>query len=170
MKRTEKKENPPQFALATEIDRAIDLSCRACDACGAGAGCWAWIPGGGLHYAPFSTPNLQLNFPSDPPIPINKPDRSGLFIGETIRETKTRVCSLERRPPRASGARGGLPALGGRLPPPEPPDYFFDVLLCLDHKSLSSGPEEVFLGPFVRGQAYLSEHAVETKLIYRSGA
>ena len=26
---------PPTFALATEIDRAIDLSCRACDACGA---------------------------------------------------------------------------------------------------------------------------------------
>ena len=26
---------PPIFALATEIDRAIDLSCRACDACGA---------------------------------------------------------------------------------------------------------------------------------------
>ena len=44
-------ENRPQIALATKRFRAIDLSCRACDACGAGAGCWAWIPGGGsaLH-------------------------------------------------------------------------------------------------------------------------
>ena len=31
----ESEENPPTFALATEIDHAIDLSCRACDACGA---------------------------------------------------------------------------------------------------------------------------------------
>ena len=31
-------ENGPQIALATERFRAIDLSCRACDACG--AGCW----------------------------------------------------------------------------------------------------------------------------------
>ena len=52
-------ENWPQIALATEPFRAIDLSCRACDACGAGAGCWAWIPGGGLRSAPFSTPNLR---------------------------------------------------------------------------------------------------------------
>ena len=43
------EENPPKFALATECHCAIDLSCRACDACGAGAGCWAWIFGGGLH-------------------------------------------------------------------------------------------------------------------------
>ena len=32
------QENPPQFALATEIDRAIDLSCRACGAMAIGAG------------------------------------------------------------------------------------------------------------------------------------
>ena len=32
------KENWPQIALATERFRAIDLSCRAVDACG--AGCW----------------------------------------------------------------------------------------------------------------------------------
>ena len=38
---------PPSFGLATKRFRAIDLSCRACDACGAGAGCWAWIPGRG---------------------------------------------------------------------------------------------------------------------------
>ena len=38
------------------ISRAIDLSCRAC---GAGAGCWAWIPGGGLRSAPVLTPNLR---------------------------------------------------------------------------------------------------------------
>ena len=37
------------------ISRAIDLSCRAC---GAGAGCWAWIPGrGNLR---FYTPNLRF--------------------------------------------------------------------------------------------------------------
>ena len=29
---------PPQFALATKIDRAIDLSCRACGAMAMGAG------------------------------------------------------------------------------------------------------------------------------------
>ena len=34
----------PQNGLATKRSRAIDLSCRAC---GAGAGCWAWIPGRG---------------------------------------------------------------------------------------------------------------------------
>ena len=50
---------PPKFALATECHRAIDLSCRACDACGAGAGHWAWIPGGGVRSAPVFTPNLQ---------------------------------------------------------------------------------------------------------------
>ena len=49
----------PSFALATKRFRAIDLSCRACDACGAGAGCWAWIPGGGLRFAPVFTPNLR---------------------------------------------------------------------------------------------------------------
>ena len=37
----------PRFRLAAKRLRAIDLSCRACDACGAGAGCWAWIPGRG---------------------------------------------------------------------------------------------------------------------------
>ena len=52
------KPKPPTFALATKRFRAIDLSCRACDACGAGAGCWAWIPGGGPHASVF-TPNLR---------------------------------------------------------------------------------------------------------------
>ena len=46
-----------EFGLAAKNIRAIDLSCRAC---GAGAGCWAWIPGRGtfgvepeppIHYA-----------------------------------------------------------------------------------------------------------------------
>ena len=32
------KPKPPTFALATEIDRAIDLSCRACGAMAMGAG------------------------------------------------------------------------------------------------------------------------------------
>ena len=32
------------FRLSHQKFRAIDLSCRAC---GAGAGCWAWIPGRG---------------------------------------------------------------------------------------------------------------------------
>ena len=41
------EENRPKFALATKCHRAIDLSCRVCGACGAGAGCWAWIPGRG---------------------------------------------------------------------------------------------------------------------------
>ena len=54
------KENPPKFALATECHRAIDLSCRACDACGAEAGCWAWIPGGGFRSAPFSPPQPPI--------------------------------------------------------------------------------------------------------------
>ena len=34
----------PYFRLSHQKIRAIDLSCRAC---GAGAGCWAWIPGWG---------------------------------------------------------------------------------------------------------------------------
>ena len=34
----EEKENPPTFALATEIDRAIDLSRRACGAVAMNAG------------------------------------------------------------------------------------------------------------------------------------
>ena len=34
----ESGENPPTFALATEIDRAIDLSCRACGAMAMGTG------------------------------------------------------------------------------------------------------------------------------------
>ena len=38
----EEKELPPTFALAAKRVRAFDLSCRACGACGAGAGCWAW--------------------------------------------------------------------------------------------------------------------------------
>ena len=51
------KENRPKFALATEIDRAIDLSCRAC-----GAGAWAlgldsrW----GSPLRSVFTPNLRL--------------------------------------------------------------------------------------------------------------
>ena len=52
----EQQELRPRFGLAAKKLRAIDLSCRACDACGAGAGCWAWIPGGGLRSAPFSPP------------------------------------------------------------------------------------------------------------------
>ena len=49
------QENMPQIALASDDDRAIDLSCVRC----AGAGRWAWIPGGGLRSAPFCTPNLR---------------------------------------------------------------------------------------------------------------
>ena len=50
------EEHWPQIALATKRFRAIDLSCRACEACG--AGCWVlgldsrW----GLRSAPFSPP------------------------------------------------------------------------------------------------------------------
>ena len=54
------QESRPKFALATKCHRAIDLSCRACDACGAGAGCWAWIPGGGLRSAPFPPPTSDF--------------------------------------------------------------------------------------------------------------
>ena len=57
----EEKENWPQIALATERFRAIDLSCRACDACG--AGCWVlgldsrW----GSPLRSVFTPNLRLH-------------------------------------------------------------------------------------------------------------
>ena len=44
------KPKPPKFTPATKRHRAIDLSCVRCD----GDGRWAWIPGGGLHPAPFS--------------------------------------------------------------------------------------------------------------------
>ena len=40
------------------ISRAIDLSCRAC---GAGAGCWAWIPGRGTFG--FSPPTSDKRAP-----------------------------------------------------------------------------------------------------------
>ena len=46
----------PKIGLATNEDRAIDLSCRAC---GVGAGRWAWIPSWRLRYAPVFTPNLR---------------------------------------------------------------------------------------------------------------
>ena len=36
--RVGEESKPPSFALATEIDRAIDLSCRACSAMAMGAG------------------------------------------------------------------------------------------------------------------------------------
>ena len=52
---------PPTFALATEIDRAIDLSCRACDACGAMAmGAGLGFPVGDSRFAPVFTPNLRF--------------------------------------------------------------------------------------------------------------
>ena len=57
----EEKELPPTFALAAKRVRAFDLSCRACGACGAGAGCWAWIPG-------WET----LGFHPQPPIRFSK--------------------------------------------------------------------------------------------------
>ena len=47
-----------KIGLATQTDRAIDLSCRAC---GAGAGSWAWIPGWRPHASVF-TPNLRKSF------------------------------------------------------------------------------------------------------------
>ena len=50
---------PTTFALAAKRFRAIDLSCRACDACGAGAGCWAWIPvRGAFGFAPPNSDHL----------------------------------------------------------------------------------------------------------------
>jgi len=49
---------PPTFALDTKRFRAIDLSCHARDACGAGAGCWAWIPGWGATQS--YNPNFRL--------------------------------------------------------------------------------------------------------------
>ena len=52
---------PPKFALATEIDRAIDLSCRACDACGAMA------MGAGLGFPVGDS--APLRFHPQPPIP-----------------------------------------------------------------------------------------------------
>ena len=51
------EENPHQFALATEIDRAIDLSCHACGAMAMGAG--LGFPVGG---------SAALRFHPQPPI------------------------------------------------------------------------------------------------------
>ena len=48
----------PYFRLSHQNFRAIDLSCRAC---GAGAGCWAWIPG--WEPAVF-TPNIRSMYVS----------------------------------------------------------------------------------------------------------
>ena len=52
------KEKPPTFSLAAKRFRAFDLSCRACGACGAGAGSWAWIPGRGTFG--FSPPTSDF--------------------------------------------------------------------------------------------------------------
>ena len=52
-------ENRPQIALASDEDRAIDLSCRACGACGALAlGAGLGFPLGTPLRSVF-TPNLQ---------------------------------------------------------------------------------------------------------------
>ena len=50
-----------EFGLAAKRFRAIDLSCRACGACGAGAGCWAWIPGRGTFGFHPQPPILYLH-------------------------------------------------------------------------------------------------------------
>ena len=55
----EEEEFRPRFGLAARQSRAIDLSCRACDARGAGAGCWAWIPVRGAFG--FAPPNSDQN-------------------------------------------------------------------------------------------------------------
>ena len=55
---------PPTFALATEIHRAIDLSCRACDACGAMA------MGTGLGFPVGDS--APLRFHPQPPISLLK--------------------------------------------------------------------------------------------------
>ena len=55
---------PPTFALATEIDRAIDLSCRACDACGAMAmGAGLGFPVGDSATLRFPPPTSDLGIP-----------------------------------------------------------------------------------------------------------
>ena len=52
-RRGEEEPKSTRSGLAARKFRAIDLSCRACDACGAGAGCWAWIPvRGAFGFAP----------------------------------------------------------------------------------------------------------------------
>ena len=60
----EGEELRPRFGLAAKKLRAIDLSCRACDACGAGAGCWAWIPVRGTFA--FKPPNSDCWSGSQP--------------------------------------------------------------------------------------------------------
>ena len=61
------KSKPPTFSLTTKQFCAFDLSCRACGACGAGAGCWAWIPGGAsapLRFSPPTSDKLpSIDFP-----------------------------------------------------------------------------------------------------------
>ena len=49
--------------------RAIDLSCRACDACGAGTGCWAWIPVRGAFG--FAPPNSDFEEKMQSPAAAN---------------------------------------------------------------------------------------------------
>ena len=54
------------FRLSHQKFRAIDLSCRAC---GAGAGCWAWIPGRGTCgvHSPHPILDFAKPFFASPP-------------------------------------------------------------------------------------------------------
>ena len=49
-----------EIGLAAKRFRAIDLSCRARGACGAGARCWAWISGRGTFGVEPPTSNTYI--------------------------------------------------------------------------------------------------------------
>ena len=62
------EENRPQIALASNEDRAIDLSCRACGALALGAG--LGFPVG--HLRCFSQPPITVQAPTNGPQPYER--------------------------------------------------------------------------------------------------
>ena len=77
----DEKPKPPTFALATEIHRAIDLSCRACDACGAMA------MGAGLGFPVGDSAPLRFH-PQPPNISMLTDHVDGLSLDESEAQAK----------------------------------------------------------------------------------
>ena len=69
---------------------------------------------------------------------------------------KRTLCSLEKKraTARASGARGGLPALEGGLPPPDPPaSFFFKLMYSIENGSVPEHSLEALVAAIGSGSS-----------------